>query len=54
MPNAMTPLERQVRMRVQQSRHFKAWLRYHEGSDRARAMGDALAAIGLGLLLIGG
>jgi len=54
MPSVMTPLERQVRMRVQQSRHFKAWLRYHEGSDRARAMGDALAAIGLGLLLIGG
>jgi len=50
----MTPLERQVRMRVQQSRHSKAWLRYHEGSDKARAMGDALAAIGLGLLLIGG
>ena len=50
----MTPLERQVRMRVQQSRHFRAWLRFHEGSDRARAMGDALAAMGLGLLLIGG
>ena len=50
----MTPLERQVRMRVQQSRHFRAWLRFHEGSDKARAMGDALAAIGLGLMLIGG
>ena len=50
----MTPLERQVRMRMQQSRHFRAWLRYREGSDKARAMGDALAAIGLGLMLIGG
>ena len=50
----MTPLERQLRMRMLQSRHYRAWLRYHEGSDRARAMGDALAAMGLGLLLIGG
>ena len=50
----MTPLERQVRMRVQQSLHYRAWLRFHEGSDRARAMGDALAAMGLGLMLIGG